>query len=340
MKKPDLPYLEFKTIKGREYIYFRKGKFRRRLPADADTEDFSREYWACRNGMRNTPAKTTWNALIISYYKSPGFKAKSLGTRQNYQRHCEVIREKNGDKDMRTFRRKHALAARDALQDSWSKANERVAVLSILCKHAVDLEWIERNPVVDIEKLTGGEYKPWPETKLRAYENCCANGSLNMARTIYELGIGTGQRIGDCVKMTWEDFDGEFMAVVQDKTKAKIWVYCPTRLQAYLATLPKKGKYIIAKNLTQPVDKRTVQKAVEEVREKIGAMEGDNRLVPHGWRYTAAVQLAEAGCSDSEIQSVTGHKTLDMVQKYRAQANQKATSKRAQQKRDQNKNGT
>lgn len=33
-------------------------------------------------------------------------------------------------------------------------------------------------------------------------------------------------------------------------------------------------------------------------------------------------------------QAVTGHKTLTMVQKYRAQANQRAASKRAQQRRD------
>ncbi len=83
-----------------------------------------------------------------------------------------------------------------------------------------------------------------------------------------------------------------------------------------------------------------MQKAVEDVREAIGAKGGENRLVIHGWRYTAARLLAEAGCSDSEIQSVTGHKTLAMVQKYRAQANQKDASKRAQLRREQNKTRT
>ena len=53
----------------------------------------------------------------------------------------------------------------------------------------------------------------------------------------------------------------------------------------------------------------------------------------HGWRYTAAVELSEAGFSNSEIQSVTGHKTLAMVQKYRAKANQRRLSKQAQEKR-------
>ncbi len=201
-------------------------------------------------------------------------------------------------------------------------------MLSILCRHAVDLEWIERNPLVDIEKLSGGEYKAWPDDKLAAFENYCAKHELTTAMTAFELGVGTGQRIG------------EFMAVAQEKTGAKIWVYCPTRLQDYLARLPRTGKYILAKNLTRPIGTRQVQKAVEVIREAIGAKGGENRLVIHGWRYSAARLLAKAGCFDREIQSVTGHKTLAMVQKYRAQANQKDASKRAQLRREQDKSRT
>lgn len=89
MRRPNLPYLEFKTVKGKEYVYFRKGSFRRRLLSKPDTEEFSREYWACRSGKRNAPAKTTWDKLI---YSSPEFRGLSKGTQANYRRHCEAIR--------------------------------------------------------------------------------------------------------------------------------------------------------------------------------------------------------------------------------------------------------
>jgi integrase len=279
-------------------------------------------------------SEETWDKLIIRYYQSPEFQTKAAGTKANYRRHCEAIREKNGGKSVKTFRRKHALAVRDALQESWSKANERLAVLSILCKIAVDLEWIDRNPVVDIPKLTGGEYEAWPDDKLEAFERYCARHSLTIEQTAFELAVGTGQRLGDCLKMMWSDFDGQYIQVVQEKTNTKIWIYCPARLQAYLSGLPKRGKFILAKNLTQPFGKRSVQKRIEDVREAIGIKGGTDKLVPHGWRYTAARLLADAGCSDSEIQAVTGHKTLAMVQKYRAQASQKAAGKRAQERRD------
>ncbi|UOA32206.1 Tyrosine recombinase XerC [Sulfitobacter sp. DSM 110093] len=338
MRKPNLPYLEFKNVKGRYYIYFRLDRggrvTRHRLPNDPDSEEFSKAYWEIRAGRRKTVHKTTWNNLVAEFYKTPGYISKAKGTRENYRRHCEAIREKNGDKNVVNFRRKDALAAQRAMQDTWSKANERIAVLSILCKLAVDLEWIERNPVIDIRKLTGGEYEPWPEDKLLAFEQYCELHKLTQARTIYELAIGTGQRIGDCIKMQWSDFDGEYISVVQDKTGSKLDIYCPTRLQKYLSNLPRNGRYIMAKNLTQSIGKRAAQKAVEGVREALGLMYGANRLVPHGWRYTAAVQLADAGCSDADIQAVTGHKTMEMVRKYRAGRDQRTASKRAQQRRD------
>ena len=106
------------------------------------------------------------------------------------------------------------------------------------------------------------------------------------------------------------------------------------------AGLPKRGAHILARNLTQPIGKPAAQKAVEEVREAIGVMAGPDRLVPHGWRHNAAKELAEAGCSDADIQAVTGHKTRAMVQKYRGQADQKAASKRAQSRRERNANRT
>lgn len=332
MKRPDLPFLDIIPAKGREYVYFRKGKTRIRLKAPMDTEEFTREYWAARNGNHRKPTKTTWGALITSYYASPQFKRLAKGTQANYRRHCTAIAEKNEFKDMRTFRRKHAIAARDALQETWSKANERVAVLSALCAHAVDLEWIDRNPVENIKKLKGGEYAPWPDVKLRAFERV-AEGT---ARTVYELAIGTGQRIGDCCAMRWDDFDGDFMRVVQEKTGADLWIACPSRLKAYLAGLPRQGDYILAKNLRQHIGKRQVQGAVEAVREAIGA----KAFVPHGWRYNATQELAEAGCSDAEIQAVTGHKSLEMVKKYRQHADQRKRSRQAQARREQNETKT
>lgn len=46
-------------------------------------------------------------------------------------------------------------------------------------------------------------------------------------------------------------------------------------------------------------------------------------LTFHGLRYTAAKHLAEAGCSLKQIASITGHKSLAMIEKYSRDADQR-----------------
>lgn len=329
VKKLERKYVTTKTVKGRSYYYFRRGEIYQRLPDNPDSPEFDDAYWAIRSGRAKKKTKTTFEALIVSFYQTPEFKDRKPNVQKEYRRTLELLRTNNGPKDFTKLRRRDVIAARDTYADTWRKANAMVEMISILARHAIDLEWITANPASGVKKLTGGEYEPWPDAKLRAFEAYCKKHDLEWEMTAYMLGIGTGQRIGDVVGMEWAHYDGQFIAVVQEKTAARLWVACPTFLKRYLDNLPRKGRFIIAQSLHKGVAKRTIQQRVMAVREKIGAL----GYVIHGWRYTAAVHLAEAGASDSEIQAVTGHKTLEMVKKYRNQANQKRLSQSAQARR-------
>lgn len=325
VKRADKPYVRRRTARGRVYYYFERAGARVRLPGNPDSPEFDRAYWELRSGKRKPHAKTTFAVLIESYMASPAFKKLAESTRKEYRRTLDLIRSKNGHMDFTALRRRDVNAARDAYADTWRKANAMIDMLSILSRHAIDLEWITTNPAQGVDKLKGGSYDPWPTWALNAFEKTATGHAL----TAFHLGVGTGQRLGDLCKMEWSHFDGEGMAVVQSKTGTRLWIACPPALLRYLDTLPRTGRFILARNLTQPLSKSQVQKAVTAVRDQIGA----RAFVIHGWRYTAAVQLAEAGCSDSEIQAVTGHKTLEMVQKYRSGANQRRLSRTAQEKR-------
>ncbi len=333
VKKNAKPYLACIRHGGKDYWYFRRGDTRIRLPDDPDSPEFDRAYWNIRSGKANKEIATTFEAVIVSYYQTPRFMRLKAGTKAEYRRTLELIREKNGSKDFTKLRRRDVIAARDQYADQWRKANAMVEQISILARHAIDLEWITANPAQGVEKLKGGSYEAWPEVKLAAYERHCEEQGLSVERTIFELCIGTGQRIGDVVAMEWGQFQGGYMEVVQEKTGVRLSIFCPERLQSYLARLPRAGRHILAKNLTQHLSKRRAQFLVSGVRETISAKD----YVIHGWRYTAAKELAEAGCSDTEIQSVTGHKSLEMVKKYRQQARQKQLSKTAQLRRNRTK---
>lgn len=65
------------------------------------------------------------------------------------------------------------------------------------------------------------------------------------------------------------------------------------------------------------------------VRREIGA----EAFYIHGLRYSAASELAGAGCSDELIAAVTGHATGAMVRKYAGAARQKVRAIEAQSRR-------
>ena len=213
-------------------------------PTIRTAEEFFVEYWAVRSGKRTRTIKTTWNALIIEYYKSPEFTKKAKG----HARKLPPTLRGNPGEERQQGRHEVPAQGRDRRAGCACRQlveGQRAPVGPVdLCRKAVDLEWIERNPVFDIRKLKGGEYEAWPDEKLDAFERYCDEHGLTTARTIFELCVGTGQRFGDCLKMTWDDFDGEFMDVCQEKTGTKIRVYCPERLQTYLGGLPKTGRHI------------------------------------------------------------------------------------------------
>lgn len=332
---------------GSEYHYYRlsvtaggerKEKYIR-IKAEPGTPDYDRIYWEIRSGKYDAkPSRTTFSALVPIYLQSKYFRRLADGTKRKYRPILDQIREKNGTLDVTRVSRGQVEAIHEKYAATPRKADWYVQILSILFKHAIRLEWITHNPASGVE-LFGAqrEFKPWPVWFQDAYL-AKADG---IAETIFYLGAGTGQRPGDVVKMEWSHFDGEYMSVIQDKTKERMKIYCPLVLREYLERLPKQGKYLFAKNLTQRLSYDAAERRFRAVRSMIAETRPEAKdYTLHGLRYLAALELAEAGCSDAEIQAVTGHRTLTMVQKYRNGAQQKLLSKRAQTRREQNRKKT
>lgn len=312
-----------------------------RIKAEPGTPEFDRLYWEIRSGKAHrAEVKTSFSALVEAYLVSKKYAALAPSTKVKYRKILDLIREQNGPLDVTTVSRSEVEASHQKYAATPRQADYYLQVLSILFNFAIRLEWMTHNPASGIDKFGARkELKPWPEWFQAEYRARATGNAL----AAYHLGSGTGQRPGDVVKMRWSDFDGEYMTVKQEKGREKdahkdsetLTIYCPAKLRAFLASWPRKGEFIFAKNLREAVDYQSVEKQFRKVREAI-AKERPEALdySLHGLRYVAAIELAEAGCSDSEIQAVTGHKSLGVVQKYRAKASKKRLSKAAQERRE------
>lgn len=337
------PHLITVTARGHTYHYVRKtwmegGKQHQRqwrITAEPDTPEFDAQYWRLRAGMDDRqaePSGKTWGDLIRSYRLTAKYRGLKPQTKRSYERHMARLLAKNATKEVRSVTRQQIRAIHEAMAETPGEADRMLAVLSILLDFAViELEWLDKNPAKRIQKFgPQSRVTAWPESALRAFENGCISLGEDAALTAFHLGVGIGQRIGDVLAMEWSQYDGTHIRLTQGKTGVNLDLLATRRLKAHLDALPRTGRHILAKNVTQPLSYSQVHKAVMRVRKATGL----THLRIHGWRATAAVELRMAGVSLEDIATVTGHADLDMVRHYTADYDRKEIAARAQKRRD------
>ena len=302
------------------------------LAGDSDAEKPDRLYWQCEAGRhqrQEAPAKFTWQALIVAWRSDPRIQTKTAdSTKRQCCRHMNAIMEKNGGKDMRRTTRQGVRAIHEALAGTPNKADKRITIISLLwnCgRH--NLDWpLGDNPAANIEKFGAQTpYEPWPEWMVSKLDGAPVN-----VRTAAELILGSGQRPSAAINMRWDDFDGEWMTVFNQKAGARLTVYCPEDLRLYLSTLTKIGEHILAKNLTQVVGYDAIEKPFRAWRANLGLEAKPFTL--HALRKLAIIRLAEAGASDAEIQAVTDQ-SPQTVAYCRRKASRLKLSRAAQERR-------
>lgn len=310
-------------------LYFqRRGYKTTKMESQPGTKEFALEYAALMNGAQ--PVATsgkTFTGLVKSYERSQRYRGLAPRTAWDYDKVLAWVRKKLGPLPVASIRRKDVIRARDANADAIRFANYIVQVVRILMEHAIDLGWRDDNPAkgVSLLKSEAAPRQPWPQQKIEAYRQEAGGHAL----LIFELCLGTGQRIGDVLKMRWSDIEGNGINVTQGKTGTPLWVPFTASLQAVLDKTPKIGPTICAWGHGKPTSYRSAHEKVMNVRKQIGAEEFDL----HGLRYSAAAELAALGCSDELIMSVTGHQTRAMVARYAGAARQKTRAAEAQGRR-------
>lgn len=315
------------TRKGK-YLYFvRRGWKTVRIHSAPGTPEFAAEYARILNGTPPPPPGRSFAALIGSYKRSTRFARLAPRTKSDYDKVLGFIAERLGKLPADRMRRVDVVRMRDANAGSPRFATYAVQVLRILFEHARDIGWRDDNPAKGVGAVpsAGSERKPWPPELVEAYRATAQGRAL----LIFELALGTGQRIGDVLRMRWNQIEAGGIHVRQGKTAAPLWIPFTPRLAAILDMTPRYGLTIVTGRAGRPLSYRQAAHAVMQVRKAIGA-EGFDL---HGLRHTAASELAAAGCTDEQIQAITGHTTTAMVRLYAGAARQKTRAKEAQEKR-------
>lgn len=318
------------TICAKGVWYFRRrGHKTVRLPGNpAEDPDAAELYWLAMRGQapKTAPSGTSIAALVTSYRQSTRYPTNAR-TRKDYEKVIAYILDKNGSYDVRRVRRSDVIKARDANADRPRFANYVATMLSILFEHAIDLDWIRENPARGVKHFPPGEgYQPWPDWLIRNYR-AEAEGVDLLA---FELLLGTGQRIGDVLKMRWKDIHGDEIYIRQNKTGAEVWAPITPALRTVLNGTPRGLGTIIAQANGSPMQYAWLAKRMRKVLYRVGG----KGYSAHGLRKNAAVEILELTGSIEIVRLLTGHETAQMAQEYAAKASGRKMLRKAQEERD------
>ena len=255
-----------------------------------------------------------------SVWKNGG-SSLAKNTKRSYARHFAFFEEVMGNVDPGTLKKVHVNEMRDQLSDTPTDANRKVGALSTLLKHAIDKGWLDENPARDVEKLPGKrpDREPWPQEKIEAFR---AHAD-DRTRLIFELLLGTGQRIGDVLAMKWDHIEDGGIHVKQEKTKAAVWVPFTPALSAMIEATPRIGEFIVSQANGKPMSYQLAHRDVMRVRKhkEVRAEAWDI----HSLRHSAASEIASIpGMTFEHVRAITGHTSDQMARLYSGKSFQKA----------------
>jgi integrase len=293
-----------------------------RLPDDP----ISPAFWEALQKVKAGPGQGAMAKMIDAYLASPKFSEKAVNTQREYRRYLDTLRSLWGDLDPHGVQPMHIAELRDQYGKTPAKANNLVATIGALYAWGIERGFATRNPTHDVSRLGGGEYEPWPE----AIWNLAIEHLRPEVRLACVLALYTGQRLGDVLRMQLGDIKDNVVTVKQAKTGKILQIPLHTELRPIVSECRERSAiYLIAKVNGDPFTTDDLHAMwTREMKKEPQAAIRREGYVFHGLRKNACIKLFEVGCTEKEVESITGQSPA-MVAHYSKRVNQLKLAKRA-----------
>jgi integrase len=315
------------------YYYRREGYPRAALPEPTDA-GFMSAYMAASGAQPTTPRSLaakpgTIPALVDAYLSSTDFLRNKESSRTVTKSILLRFVKITGTRMVAEMQREHVMKIIAGMADKPAAANNMLKKVRTLMGWAILNGWRRDDPTLKIKKFKEGTHHTWTDEELDQFERHWPLGSRE--RTIYALALYTGQRredIGTRTKRHYNTTAGTIW-VVQAKTGAELEIPVHPALRDAIDAWNPRHLVLLA----TPDGRGTSIKALTTAMSRAIAKAGlPKRCVLHGLRKAASRRLAQAGCSPHEIKAITGHKSLEEVERYTAAVDQKQLGKDAMRK--------
>jgi integrase len=318
---------------GKRRVRFRKNGFSVYLKGIPWSPEFMAQYALALQSVQTQAVNIgvsrtipgSFDALVVSYYRSPEFRGLKASTQTMRRQIIERFRREHGSKPLKGLQRAHIKDLIGAKAETPGAANNLLKILRIVLAHAVESEMIASNVAIGIKcyKSLGEGVHTWSEAEVAQYEATHAVGTK--ARLALELLLNTGQRRGDVVRMGFQHIKGDEIAVRQEKTDKPLLIPVHPELAHALQALPRTNLTFLLTEFGKPFSSTGFSNWFRRMCNAAGLPQ----CSAHGLRKLAAVRLANAGCSTDQIKAITGHKSLSEVARYTKAADQARLARQA-----------
>ena len=291
-------------------------KIVRKVLADGSVREYRYPPKAERD--RRAAEERAIHMLAIAYYDSPEFKRLSPRWQSTSRYYIGLIEDALGwmtvpDLNSRAAR-DDFYALRDAHADLPAKADKLMNVLRRLLSWGYERSRIEINHAIKIPHLVGSNAARadfvWTDEWEAAF---LAVAKPEMAN-LFRLAMFTALRQSDLCALRWANFDGQWLVVKPAKTQHStgVSVHIPVHalppLAELLADLPRASEYILTTDhYGQPWSPENLKKRWRQTMATPGAGLAESGLRFHDIRGSTVTRLYDAGCTDAEVASITGH---------------------------------
>lgn len=318
---------EFADRHGRIWVRFRrKGFAPYYFRAPPYSPAFMLEYRSCLDGKAAPPivpgadraAPGSFSDLIERYYRTPEWLSPGDRTRVINRGVLERFRNEHGHRLVADLTYEKASILLGKMADTPTAANLARKVLRRLVRHAVQLGMRRDNPFDATKpfriKSTG--YHTWTDEEVRQFEARHPLGTK--PRLAMALLLQTAQRRSDAVRMGRQHVSDGRIGVTQVKTGTRLLLPMLPELVAAIDAMPADNMTFLVTAFGKPF---TANGFGNWFRKQCDAA-GLPHCSAHGLRKTALRRMAEAGFTQQQIKSWSGHRGDAEVALYVRDANQ------------------
>lgn len=309
-------YKTLATGERKKYYYAWKGG--PRIDAELGSPEFHKLYNEAVAGKAVKRTETMRG--LIDYFKDASeYKSSGEETRRAYDRYLKLIDQKFGTMPLGAVEDKRARGEfkdwRDTFAATPRKADYLWSTLARVLSVAKDRGKISVNVCEKGGRLYEADRAEiiWSADNIREF---CAVASVELQAALL-LALWTGQRQGALLRLTWKNYDGQYIRLRQSTARGgnkgnRVTIPVGKPLKLALDTAMKEKR----KAVTILTNSRGLPWTGDGFRtswDKAFAKTTLGDLHFHDLRGTAVTRLALSGCSVPQIAAITGH-SMETVQ--------------------------